>query len=244
MQFMPATFAAMGVDGDGDGRADIRNDADSVYLRRELPHRVRRHQRPGRGASALFAYNHADWYVNDVLYYAHALRRRHRPRRPDRMRRPAAGRRRRNPHLPPLTNDRVAAAAAAGPGARPATPTSWARTVPTRGTAPRSPRPRTPGSASACPAPPARNAAGSPPGNGFRVQPGTERPGDLIFWDSYLGPSRIGHVMLVWDPATRTTIEARSRPLGVGHFSYAAGAEPPHLRDLARRQHGRPADRQ
>ena len=31
MQFMPATWAAMGVDGDGDGRADITNDADSVF---------------------------------------------------------------------------------------------------------------------------------------------------------------------------------------------------------------------
>ncbi|UJH71747.1 lytic transglycosylase domain-containing protein [Ornithinimicrobium sp. INDO-MA30-4] len=31
MQFMPATFAQVGVDGDGDGRNDINNTADSIY---------------------------------------------------------------------------------------------------------------------------------------------------------------------------------------------------------------------
>jgi hypothetical protein len=36
-------------------------------------------------------------------------------------------------------------------------------------------------------------------GNGIRIRPGQERPGDLIFWDSYLGPNQIGHVMIVWD---------------------------------------------
>ena len=48
-------------------------------------------------------------------------------------------------------------------------------------------------------------------GHGHRVPPGTEQPGDLIFWDSYLGPARIGHVMIVWDPTGQATIEARSR---------------------------------
>ena len=62
-------------------------------------------------------------------------------------------------------------------------------------------------------------------GNGFRVQPGHERPGDIIFWDSYLGPDRIGHVVIVWDPTTKTTIDARSTAKGVGHFSYADGAK-------------------
>ena len=32
MQFLPATFAAYGVDGDGDGAVSIRSDADSVFL--------------------------------------------------------------------------------------------------------------------------------------------------------------------------------------------------------------------
>lgn len=31
MQFLPATFAAYGIDGNGDGRADILNDADSIH---------------------------------------------------------------------------------------------------------------------------------------------------------------------------------------------------------------------
>ena len=60
-------------------------------------------------------------------------------------------------------------------------------------------------------------------GNGTRIQPGQEKPGDLIFWDSYLGPNQIGHVMIIWNPANKTTIEARGTRDGVGHFSYANG---------------------
>ena len=60
-------------------------------------------------------------------------------------------------------------------------------------------------------------------GNGTRIQPGQEKPGDLIFWDSYRGPNRIGHVMIIWNPANKTTIEARGTRAGVGHFSYANG---------------------
>ena len=37
-------------------------------------------------------------------------------------------------------------------------------------------------------------------GHGNRVPPGSERPGDLIFWDSYLGPNAIGHVVIVRRP--------------------------------------------
>jgi membrane-bound lytic murein transglycosylase B len=67
MQFMPATWAYSGVDGDGDGKADIMNPyaavpAAALYLCRA-------------GAAngeqglydAIFAYNHADWYVKKVL---------------------------------------------------------------------------------------------------------------------------------------------------------------------------------
>ena len=35
--------------------------------------------------------------------------------------------------------------------------------------------------------------------------------------------SQIGHVMNVWNPANKTTIEARSTRAGVGRFSYANG---------------------
>lgn len=70
MQFMPATFAAYGVDGNHDGTTDITNDADSIHSAA--------HYLAASGATegnlgvrrALFAYNHATWYVNDVLHYA------------------------------------------------------------------------------------------------------------------------------------------------------------------------------
>ncbi|MDX6217860.1 MAG: hypothetical protein QOG99_3444 [Frankiales bacterium] len=70
MQFMPATWAAYGVDGDGDGKADIMSPYDAVpaaalYLCRNGA---------GRGGQALydaiFNYNHADWYVREVLALA------------------------------------------------------------------------------------------------------------------------------------------------------------------------------
>lgn len=72
MQFMPATWARMGVDGDGDGRADITNEADSIYSAANYL----AHSGATQGTSgirpALYAYNHATWYINDVLYYSAA----------------------------------------------------------------------------------------------------------------------------------------------------------------------------
>lgn len=56
-------------------------------------------------------------------------------------------------------------------------------------------------------------------GNARRIQLGEEQPGDLIFYDTYLGPNTVGHVVIVWDPADKSTIEA-ALP-GVGHYSYA-----------------------
>ena len=56
--------------------------------------------------------------------------------------------------------------------------------------------------------------------HGTRIAPGHEQPGDLIFWDSYLGPRTIGHVVLVHDPHRPTTIEAHNTRQGVGHFTY------------------------
>ncbi|MGB8652380.1 MAG: lytic transglycosylase domain-containing protein [Mycobacteriales bacterium] len=67
MQFLPSTWAFAGVDGDGDGKADIMNPFDAVpaaalYLCRDGA---------GRGGqdlyNAIFSYNHADWYVREVL---------------------------------------------------------------------------------------------------------------------------------------------------------------------------------
>ena len=70
MQFLPSTWASAGVDGDGDGKADIMSAYDAVpaaalYLCRNGA---------GRGGqslyNAIFSYNHADWYVREVLALA------------------------------------------------------------------------------------------------------------------------------------------------------------------------------
>jgi soluble lytic murein transglycosylase-like protein len=70
MQFMPATFASYGVDGDGDGVADIQNPADAIYTAA----RYLCANGAGRGeeatARAVWHYNHADWYVALVLKLA------------------------------------------------------------------------------------------------------------------------------------------------------------------------------
>ncbi|MFA1538630.1 lytic transglycosylase domain-containing protein [Actinomadura monticuli] len=72
MQFMPATWKAYGVDGDGDGKADIMNPYDAIpgaakYLCANGA---------GRGGkqlyNAVWHYNHADWYVQKVLNLAKA----------------------------------------------------------------------------------------------------------------------------------------------------------------------------
>ncbi|WP_233511062.1 lytic transglycosylase domain-containing protein [Actinomadura craniellae] len=78
MQFMPATWQAYGVDGDGDGRADIMNPYDAV------PSAARYLCATGAGAGgrqlyqAIWHYNHADWYVQKVLALARAYATRYR----------------------------------------------------------------------------------------------------------------------------------------------------------------------
>lgn len=72
MQFMPATWAAWGIDGFGrTGPPDIMNPLDAV------PSAARMLCADGAGAGtqaglrqAIFAYNHAVWYVNEVLALA------------------------------------------------------------------------------------------------------------------------------------------------------------------------------
>lgn len=66
MQFMPATFAAYAVDGDGDGVADPWAPADSVYTAARYLC-VNGGGSPAGYQRALFAYNHAQWYVDLVL---------------------------------------------------------------------------------------------------------------------------------------------------------------------------------
>jgi hypothetical protein len=70
MQFMPATFAAYGVDGNGDGRRDIHNDADSVFSAAHYLVASGVRTGPAGVIKALWAYNRSVSYRNDVLYYA------------------------------------------------------------------------------------------------------------------------------------------------------------------------------
>ncbi|MFC7731163.1 lytic transglycosylase domain-containing protein [Actinomadura keratinilytica] len=67
MQFLQSTWNAYGVDGNGDGRKDRYDPEDAIpgaanYLKASgAPEDMRK---------AIFAYNHADWYVDDVLEWA------------------------------------------------------------------------------------------------------------------------------------------------------------------------------
>ena len=72
MQFMPATWVIYGVDGDGDRRADITNNADSIHSAANYLTHAGATDRSDGARRALFTYNQADWYVNDVLHYAEA----------------------------------------------------------------------------------------------------------------------------------------------------------------------------
>lgn len=66
MQFLASSWAAYGVDADGDGVANVYTPSDAIYAAaRYLCH-------DGAGdpsylRSAIWSYNHADWYVNRVL---------------------------------------------------------------------------------------------------------------------------------------------------------------------------------
>jgi murein DD-endopeptidase MepM/ murein hydrolase activator NlpD len=67
MQFMPSTWLRWGTDADGNGVADPWNPVDAVYS-------AARYLAASGGAAdiraAVFSYNHADWYVNEVLQLA------------------------------------------------------------------------------------------------------------------------------------------------------------------------------
>jgi murein DD-endopeptidase MepM/ murein hydrolase activator NlpD len=64
MQFMPSTWLRWGVDADGNGVADPWNATDAVYS-------AARYLAASGGQTdiygAVFSYNHADWYVREVL---------------------------------------------------------------------------------------------------------------------------------------------------------------------------------
>jgi murein DD-endopeptidase MepM/ murein hydrolase activator NlpD len=64
MQFMPSTWLRWGTDADGNGIADPWNPVDAIYS-------AARYLASSGAASdirqAVFSYNHAEWYVNDVI---------------------------------------------------------------------------------------------------------------------------------------------------------------------------------
>jgi hypothetical protein len=64
MAFLPSTFEQWGVDGNADGVKDIFNAADAIYSAANYLHDS---GAPGNWWKAVFAYNHADWYVEQVL---------------------------------------------------------------------------------------------------------------------------------------------------------------------------------
>ena len=64
MQFMPETWAAYGVDANGDGNRDPYNPEDAIFAAANY---LSASGAPGDWYGAIFAYNHADWYVAEVL---------------------------------------------------------------------------------------------------------------------------------------------------------------------------------
>ena len=70
MQFMPGTWETYGVDANHDGVKDPNNPVDAIFA-------AARYLKASGGNTniekAIFSYNHADWYVADVLKRAKAL---------------------------------------------------------------------------------------------------------------------------------------------------------------------------
>jgi hypothetical protein len=69
MQFLPSSWEMYGLDANGDGRKDPYNPVDAICA-------AAHYLQVAGGSSdlyhAIFAYNHADWYVQEVLLYARA----------------------------------------------------------------------------------------------------------------------------------------------------------------------------
>jgi Transglycosylase SLT domain len=67
MQFLPSSWRMYGVDANDDGRKDPYNPVDAICA-------AARYLRAAGGQedlrTAIFAYNHADWYVDEVILYA------------------------------------------------------------------------------------------------------------------------------------------------------------------------------
>ncbi len=64
MQLMPATWATYGVDANGDGVRDPYNPEDAIFAAARY---LSAAGMPADTYGAIYAYNHADWYVAEVL---------------------------------------------------------------------------------------------------------------------------------------------------------------------------------
>jgi len=71
MQFLPSTWKTSGVDGNRDGVKNIMDPADAIPAAARY---LKRGGAPEDWYAALFTYNHADWYVKDVLDSAERYR--------------------------------------------------------------------------------------------------------------------------------------------------------------------------
>ena len=70
MQFMPATWQSYGVDANQDGKRDPFNPVDAIFAAARYLKAAGAEQDVRK---AVWAYNHADWYVNDVLERAQLI---------------------------------------------------------------------------------------------------------------------------------------------------------------------------
>lgn len=71
MQFLPATFKAYSIDGDGDGIKSAWNLKDSIHSAANYLNRSGYSKNPRK---AIWFYNHAEWYVNKVINTAATIR--------------------------------------------------------------------------------------------------------------------------------------------------------------------------
>ena len=67
MQFLPESWASYGVDADGDGIADPADPWDAIFAAARL---LKASGAPSDWHEAIFSYNHAEWYVEEVLQRA------------------------------------------------------------------------------------------------------------------------------------------------------------------------------
>ena len=69
MQFLPSSWETYGVDANGDGRKDPYNPVDAICA---AAHYLELSGGTSDLYNAILSYNHADWYVEEVLLYARA----------------------------------------------------------------------------------------------------------------------------------------------------------------------------